>query len=181
MNTELPSNDLQLKEAFGKILSTENFSDVINEIAELIYKDELNKQTIEDLYKKYGIKQVENIKGEILDLLLYYTNLILDDNFITTKEAENIKFLKRFFKIKEGDFYHYKYHEIEMILNRQFGHMYQDNVIDNNEALHKVDLQELFDLGYDQFLELINKAVKDALSRGAKLKDLDTFINPDRK
>jgi hypothetical protein len=59
--------------------------------------------------------------------------------------------------------------------------MYQDNVIDNNEALHKVDLQQLFDLGYDQFLELSNKAVKDALSRGAKLKDLDTFINPDRK
>jgi hypothetical protein len=36
--------------------------------------------------------------------------------------------------------------------------MYQDNEIDNAEALHKVDLQQLFDLGYNQFLELINKA-----------------------
>ena len=87
-----------------------------------------------------------------------------------------LNFLKRFFKILEVDFYSKKYHQIEEILNKQFEYMYQNNVIDTNEALQKVELQQLFDLSYDQFLELSRKAVKGAIERGANVIDLDTFI-----
>ena len=48
------------------------------------------------------------------------------------------------------------------------------NKIDGNESSFKVDLQELFDLSYDQFLEFIDKEVNEALQRGASLNDLDT-------
>ena len=80
------------------------------------------------------------------------------------------------FKIHEGDFYNIKYSEIEDILDRQLESMYQDNNINNEEALQKVELQELFNLSYDQFLELSAKAVKAAIDRGADPLDLDTFI-----
>jgi len=42
--------------------------------------------------------------------------------------------------------------------------------------LQKVDLQELFDLSYDQFLEFANIEDEKALKRGASLKDLDTVL-----
>ena len=123
-----------------------------------------------------NFSNVEKIKGEILDLILCYIHVILDDNFITSKEADNVKYLKLMFKIHEGDFYNIKYSEIEDILDRQLESMYQDNNINNEEALQKVELQELFNLSYDQFLELSAKAVKAAIDRGADPLDLDTFI-----
>lgn len=176
MSTFLPKDDLELQEVFGKMLSIENFSSYVNEITELIYNQELDRENLDKILKAHYIKRIEDIKEEILDLLLVYINLILNDNVITGNEAGNIELLKRFFKIKEGDFYNYRYDEIEDILTRQFERIYADNQIDTEEALHKVGLQELFDLSYDQFLELVNKEIKIALQRGASLTELDTVF-----
>ena len=108
--------------------------------------------------------------------MLAYINIVLDNNIITENEARNVKLLKKFFKVKEGDFYNYRHKQIESILNKQFERIYADNQIDTEEALHKVGLQELFDLSYDQFLNLIDKEVKAALQRGADPNELDTVI-----
>lgn len=177
MSENLPSKVLdRLKVPFGKLLSTENFGEITNYIAGLINQGQLTSKSLDSLFQENNIKEIGKIKNEILDLILSYINLILDDNFITTEEAENVNFIKRFFKIKEGDFYFNKYREIEIILDRQLEHMYQNDSIDSEEALQKVELQELFDLSYDQFLEISQKAVKAALDRGANPAELDTFI-----
>lgn len=178
MSTFLPKNDLQLKEAFGHIISKEAFRDYIKKISLHIHDNNLYRQNLDKILKEHNIKQVEDIKEDILDMLLAYINFILDDNVITVNEMANFKQLKRFFKIKEGDFYNYRYSNIEDVLNRQFQLIYLDNQIDTKEALHKVGLQELFDLSYDQFLVLANKEVRAALERGASANELDTvFIN----
>jgi hypothetical protein len=175
MSTNLPDFIVeQLKEPFQKVLSTENFGEPVNDIAELIGLGQLTAQNFDKVLHDH--KDVKKINDKILDMVLAYINLILIDNFITPKEAESIKYLKRFFKIKEGDFYSVKYNDIERILNKQFEHMYHNNIIDTEEALQKVELQELFDLSYDQFLQLSQNAVKAAIDRGANPIDLDTFI-----
>lgn len=176
MDTFLPADDFELHRTFETILSIENFSDYINEIVELIHTNEFGRQNLDDVLKKYNINRIEDIKDELLDLILVYINLILNDNLITESEAANVKILKRVFRIKEGDFYIQRYYEVEDVLNRQFERIYSDNRIDNEEALLKVGLQELFDLSYDQFLELVDKEVKAALYRGGDLKDLDTVF-----
>ena len=51
-----------------------------------------------------------------------------------------------------------------------------DNKIDSQEALQKVNLQEIFGLSYDEFLSLNNEAAIEALEKGADLLDIDTFI-----
>lgn len=178
MSENLSSRILErLKEPFGKILSRENFGVIANDIAEIIYSGQLSTNSLRDVLKDHKINDIEKIKPVILDMLLFYINLILEDNYITSEEAENVNFLKRLFKIKEGDFYHYKYKEVEAILDRQLEYMYQDNKIDTEEALQKVELQELFNLSYDQFLKISQKAVSAALDRGADPSGLDTFIN----
>ncbi len=101
-----------------------------------------------------ALGEASSLRDDLLDVIIAYINVILDDDFVTSNEAENVKFLKLFFKIKEGDFYKYKFGQIEKMLDRQFEHMYQDNRINTEEALQKVELQELFDLSYDQFLHL---------------------------
>jgi hypothetical protein len=176
MSTFLPNEDIELHKTFGTILSIENFSDYINEIIELIHTNELDRSHLDRILKEHNIKQIEDIKEESLDLLLVYINLILNDNVITENEAGNIKILKRVFKIKEGDFFSFRPDEVEDVLNRQAARIYSDNQIDTEEALLKVGLQELFDLSYDQFLDLINEEVKAALYRGGNLSDLDTVF-----
>jgi HNH endonuclease len=176
MSTFLPKDDLELHKTFGTILSIENFSNYINEITELIHTNELDRSQLDRILKEHHIKQIEVIKEELLDLLLAYINLILNDNVITENEAGNVKILKRVFKIKEGDFYNYRYDELEEVLNRQFERIYADNKIDTGEGLLKVGLQELFDLSYDQFLDMVNNEVKAALYRGGNLSDMDTLF-----
>lgn len=176
MSTFLPENDVQLNQAFAYIISKEGIRDYIKKISALIHDNNLNRQSLDKILNEYNIKQVEDIKEDILDMLLAYINFVLNDNFITEIEGGNLKLLKRFFRIKEGDFYKYRYSNIESLLNRQFQLIYSDNKIATEEALHKVGLQELFDLGYDQFLKLVDKEIRIALERGTSLDELDTVF-----
>ena len=176
MSTFFPKEDLDLHKTFETILSIENFSNYINEITELIYANEFDRPNLDRVLKTHNIKQIEDIKEELLDLILVYINLILNDNLIADSEAANAKILKKVFKIREGDFYNKRYSEVEDVLHRQFERMYSDNKINTEEGLLKVGLQELFDLSYDQFLDLVNEEVKAALYRGGDIGDLDTVF-----
>src|SRR5690554_2510926 len=113
MPTALPKNDLELHESFGIILSIRNFSDYIIDIAELIYNSELDREKIQEVLDEHKIKHIEDIKEELIDLLTIYINLILNDHIISSNEKINVELLKKYFKIKEGDFYTYRYQEIE--------------------------------------------------------------------
>ncbi len=178
MSTFLPKDDLEFHEAFREILFDVNFSDYINEIIVLIFNNELDSIKVNEILKKYGLNQIEDMKEAILNLLLVYINIVLNDNVITENEARNVNLLKRFFKIKESDFFNYRRCEVEKILYKQFVRIYENNHIDTEEALHKVGLQELFGLGYDEFLKFNNKEAEAALRRGANLNDLDTVFKP---
>ena len=81
------------------------------------------------------------------------------------------------FKIAEGDFYKLRYEEVNEILKEQLIRIYRDdNRIDQEESLHKVGLQELFSLSYDQFLQFANKEDILALEKGADSKDIDSVL-----
>lgn len=178
MGTILPKDDLELQEAFRNIISGYTFSDYILDIAELICKGELDKENIEIVLNENGIKNIQEIKKELLYLLISYINLILKDHVISHSEKRNIQLLKMYFKIEEGDFYKYNRKDIETSLAKQFELLYNDNMIDKNEALYNVDLQDLFNLGYDQIEEIKRKEVEKALNRGANITDLDTINYP---
>jgi len=144
MTTFSENNDLDIQQAFEIILSIECFSDYINDITELIYRNQFDREKLENILAEYQIESIEDIKEELLDLLIVYINLVLKDNIITKNEKRNIDFLKLYFKIKEGDFYNNRYDEINDILNQQFGRLYADNYIDKGEALYHVDLQDFY-------------------------------------
>jgi 5-methylcytosine-specific restriction endonuclease McrA len=176
------NDDLTLKEAFEIILSIENVDESFIEMTELIYQKGL-KVTKQDTLKviiNNKFKSYSDFKENALEIIIRYIRLTLKDNYLTQQEKRNVKFLKLIFNIKEGDFYDesvYIYEEIEEIIQTQLHLIYiDDNKIDSDEALHKVDLQELFDLSYDQFLEFANIEDKKAIQRGASLKDLDTVF-----
>lgn len=168
-------NDSEFHKAFETILSIESFSDHIKGIIGLVFNNSLDEKNLEEILKNYKIKNLGDIKEELLDLLIVYINMILNDGVITEKELQNAQYLKLIFGIQEGDFYKFRFDEIEDILSRQFFWMYRnDNKIDKTEALYRVSLQKLFNLGYDQFLDFNEKEIIAAMERGADIRDLDT-------
>ena len=173
----LPTDDLELHEAFGINLSIKTFKPWITDIAELIYRNNLTRESLHTCLKEHGIKKVEDIKEDFLDLLIVYINLVLNDHIISENEHRNIQLLKMLFKIKEGDFHKYRNNEIEDVLHRQFERIYRnDDRITPEEAMHKVGLQELFDLSYDQLLKFKELEVRAAIERGADISKLDTVV-----
>ena len=178
MSKFLSKGDLELHKAFEIILSINSFSNYISHIVELIYNEDLSVETLNAVLEKYNIKSIDVIKEELLDLILIYINLALNDHILSENEKKNIRLLKIYFKIKEGDFYKYRFSEVEEILQRQFERLYMDDKIDESEELHKVDLQEIFGLSYDQFDSFKAVEIIKALEKGADIGKLDTARFP---
>lgn len=181
MKSALPKNDSELRKAFETIPTIKQLSDPVLAISQLISTCELSRESIQNVLNKYQIEKISDLKLELLDLLITYANVILDDHIVSEKERFNIEILKKYFRIKEGDFFTYRYSEVENILHRQFEIIYSDNDVSREEAIHKVALQELFDLSYDQFEIFKQKEISKALDQGADISNLDTTTFPQSK
>ena len=178
MEKSISQNDLELHQAFEIILSIKTFSNYVSDIAEMIYNGSLNSENLNTILNEYKIKNIRNINEELLDLIIVYINLVLNDHVISDNERKNIELLKIYFKIKEGDFIQKRYSEVEDVLQRQFERQYADNKIDQLESLHSFDLQQIFDLSYDQFDKFKEREIINALARGANITELDTAKHP---
>ncbi|MTG98544.1 hypothetical protein GJV76_10475 [Myroides sp. BIT-d1] len=121
---------------------------------------------------------IEQIKQEALDFLVLYAYYTLKDDCITEAELNDFIALKRILAIKENDFIIYKEFQVKEILKQQFLRMYSDKFIDSNEAITQVNLQIMFGLSYDEFEELKQDEVINALLQGANPKDLDISSLP---
>ncbi|UVD79121.1 hypothetical protein NWE55_13465 [Myroides albus] len=121
---------------------------------------------------------IEQIKQEALDFLVLYAYYTLKDDCITEAELNDFIALKRILSIKENDFIAYKEFQVKEILKQQFLRMYSDKFIDSNEAITQVNLQIMFGLSYDEFEELKQDEVINALLQGANPKDLDISSLP---
>lgn len=108
-----------------------------------------------------------SLKMESIDFLLEYADYILVDGVITAEESYDFATLKKMFAIREGDFLQYRGFYVREILKKEFIRIYSDRFVDNKEELLKVDLQGMFDLSYDQFEEMKQDEVIQALLHGA--------------
>ncbi len=67
----------------------------------------------------------------------------------------------------------YKSFEVSEILKKEFIRIYSDNYVNDKEKLLNINLQALFNLGYDEFEELKKDEIIISLIQGANPKDLD--------
>lgn len=170
------SSSHELQSAFSHLLKYHNHTDFVTGIMTGISeKGQISRQDLDEIQKNYPGATLSGYKSELLDLVIDYIVLALNDHLLTEEEIENVLYLKRLLKIREGDFYREKYMAIGLVLDKQFQLIYRnDYKVSLEEALRKVHLQDIFDLSYDQFLEFREKEIKNVLNNGADLRDLDT-------
>ena len=78
-----------------------------------------NYNSFNKIVNHNGTDKITDIKIESLDFLISYADFILEDNVISDTEIQDFTFLKRIFKIKEGDFSKYKNLEMNEILKKR--------------------------------------------------------------
>ena len=150
-----------LKETAQELIARKEYPDVIKAALQLIVDGKMSSLALEKVLAEKGIRRITDIKEKTLDVLLDYADVILEDDVLTPEELANLKMLKLFFRIDEGDFQkNNKFERVESIIVRQLEKLYADNILDEQEALHQSDLQGVFGLGYDEYANIVNKIAK---------------------
>ena len=150
-------------------------SDYLREICSAIVTKSISKESIDEILKRKSINY-SIAKVDFLHLIIEYIKNILEDDILTVTEKENVKFLKVIFRIQPGDFYCHNKADIEATIAFQLSKIYQDNCISDDEALLKVDLQEIFDLSFDQMNDYAKVEAAISIQKGTDPKSLDVFF-----
>ena len=147
-------DDLNLKDGIAAIILQNSYNPIIQDIAQNIYDNGLDPNYLKLILKKHLISKITDIKDYALPFIVDYIRMALNDYVITENEVKNITLLKFYFKIKQGDFFKYRYYDVVEILYNQFDKIYEDKTVTYDEEITKVELQGLFDLSYDQFYKI---------------------------
>lgn len=166
-----------LKDFVKKLLAEKHYSEEVQNILNLILNDKMFFPEIKSIIDKSSSDKIE-IKKELANVVYDYIELCLEDGLVTKEEFTTVKKMRLFFDIEEGDSYKFGLKaRIEQLLTIELDKMYADKVVNEEEALTKVELQALFGLCYEDFYEIDKKIAKKAINNGAKMKDLGTYFD----
>ena len=145
-------NPDKLSSAFWEIRKndeTPNYQ-YIQKICDQIIKSNLTAEKVDQILYDCNILP-STAKNYLLNLILQYIEISLQDGVLTFDEKRNINLLKSWFRIHEGDFHRLKQNEIQKIISNQLEIIYNDKKVSDEEELFILDLEDIFDLGIDQF------------------------------
>lgn len=165
--------DIQkLEENLLQISNRVSLPDHIMQILPGLASGVLNRSEVEQTAREKGIYYMI-AKVDYLHFIFEYIRLSLEDNVLTTEEKEVITYFKKVFDIQPGDFKQHCNPQIRSVLETQFARIYDDNCITAAESLLKDDLQQLFDLSFDEINHYSQSEAITSLKLGADLKNLD--------
>jgi len=150
-----------IQETAQELIARKDYPEVIKAALQLIIDGQMNSLALDKVLAEKGIRRITDIKEKTLDVLLDYADIILEDDVLTPEELTNLKMLKLFFRIEEGDFQkNNKFNRVQTIIIKQLEKLYADNILDEQEALHQSDLQGVFGLGFDEYEKIVQKVVR---------------------
>ncbi len=138
------------KDIFEAIITTESLPVYIHNLAETINNRGWDKQAFKNCLLQHGITRISDIKEDLLDLLLAYLHVILDDHCISESEHRDFGLLKILFQISENDFYNKRYYQVRSVIIEQLEYLSEDDVFQPEKTQLTVNLQDMFGLSYDQ-------------------------------
>jgi len=168
-------NREQLVNAIQFIESNIELPKYIADIFESVKTGECHSKIIDRFVYDYSINK-SIAKIDFLNVILEYIKTLLENNSLTAETTENVRFLKLLFHIEEGDFYFHKKCEIEQFIKLQLGNIYNDYYVSPEETFLKTELQELFDLSFDQMNKYAKNEAIALLQRGISPFDLDLLL-----
>ncbi len=120
----------------------------------------------------------ERYKTDLIEFVLDAIRTTLQDHALSPEEVYVVRHVCRVLRIDEGELLIHRREEVRGILARELELVFADNHVMPHEAIHKVRLQEVLGLSYDQFIDLTRDKVEQVLLR--LLERFDQPIRPDQ-
>lgn len=160
-----------------KMLGRYQYSPAMTEIIQSIIDGTWTSMRYEKILSENKIRSNSvEFKKESLDVAIQYAIQCLEDDALSDDEIKGMYMLKRLLYIEEGDFYKYdRRQEVEGVLAAQLLKLYDDGEISYEEAIHKVELQGLFNLSYEEFEDVVRDIAQTVYDKGADYFKLDTY------
>jgi hypothetical protein len=112
-------------------------------------------------------------RADAADFLVFAIRHAVADHALSDEEVKSLRQVARLLRIREGDLLHHRKADIAELLVQEMERLLEDQTIDSSEALHKVKLQELLGLGYDEFVSITAPQIEKVIL------DLIRHLDPD--
>ena len=132
-------------------------------LAEVVGSGTLLREAVSDAMTDLGFSTRDKQLEAAVDVTLECVRHCIADHDLTPSELEVVRTIKRLCGIEEGDILRLRPFEVSDLLREAMEVVLHDNVVTGEESMYKVGLQEVFDLGYDEFHELTEGLLISAL------------------
>ena len=132
-------------------------------LVEVVRSGPLSRQAVSDTMADLGFSSPESKLEAAIDVTIECIRQAIADHALTERELEVVRTIKRLCGIKEGDILRLRRAEVADLLREAMEIVLHDKVVTGEESMYKVGLQEVFDLGYDEFHELTEGSLISAL------------------
>lgn len=143
-----------IRDAFVQLVASGCPESAVGAVAELVAEDQLDRDSFGAVVQQHRVAGSAAFRDALLDLVLHAVRAALRDHRLTRDEIGAIHRLKMIFRIAQGAFFKFRRSAVGDLLCGEMSRILADEQVDLAEALCEVELQRIFDLGYDQFLQL---------------------------
>jgi len=154
----------QLSEHFSKALADSGPQGPVGELLFLLAQGILDGGSFSEIISRHGVSRELWFRKQRLDLVMEYITVLLNNGPIQTVELASIADLKKCLGIAEGEFISLRPAEVATVLVGQLVQILEDDWIDESEDLYQLGLQTVFDLSYDQYLQLTRAEFERAMA-----------------
>lgn len=176
----MPTSE-HLRAVFQREVAAAAQDSAVGAVTELIAEDRLDGITLGEVVAHYRVETSAHFRDGLLDLVIRAAREALRDHCLTREEVESIRLLKIALRIQAGDFYRYRRAAIADLLLGEVQRLLEDDRIDETEALYQVELQALFDLSYDQYVDLTREQLTRVVDRVVTKITADGMITPEER
>lgn len=143
-----------LSDHFTKTLAETGPHGAVGELLSFLAQGTLDGMAFTEIIKRHGVSRELWFRKQRLDLVLGYVSHLLDASRLIKDDLATLAELKNCLGIAEGEFISLRPAEVASILVVQLNQILVDDYIDPGEDLYQLELQTVFDLSYDQYLQL---------------------------
>lgn len=119
----------------------------------------------QEITRRLAPEIAEQQKHEVTEFLVSAIRNAVDDHVLSDLEVQELRHVSRLLRIEEGEVLVHHRDDVSEFLGQELERLFEDIRIDPAEAIHKVKLQELFGLSYDEFLSLTIPQTETVLLR----------------
>jgi hypothetical protein len=139
---------------FGVLGESIGTRGALGELIKLLASGEMDVAAFAAIRRRHAVDDEPWFRKQVNDLFLGYVRATLEGAAATAGDLIEIRNLRLYLRIKEGELLEHRPSELSELLSEQIQAMLDDRIVTASEELLQVELQSALGIGYDDYLSL---------------------------